>query len=126
MRAGDTRHDVVRAARERGEHPADVGTVFRLPERDALEDHERVGRDDESPGRPDGRRRGLRAREPLGGVERGLAVPEGLVHVRGPHVEGESEGAEDLAPPRRRRGEDDAGTGHRQSLADPHSRAPGT
>ena len=118
-RAGDAGHDLVRAARERGEHPANVGAVLRLAERDALEDHERVGRNDESPGRPGGRRQGLLARESLGGVEGGLAVPEGLVHVGGPYIKGESEGGEDLAPPRRRRGQNEAGTGHGRSLADP-------
>ena len=98
----------MRATAQAAQHRARAARVARLAEHVAVHDDDRVGGDDHRAGFMLGDRVGLRAREPLGVRDRRLARQQRLVDVGRPHLVLDADEREQLAAPRRRRGEDDA------------------
>ena len=96
------------SARARAASRAASRLVARLAEHVAVDDDDRVAADDDRVGFSRGDRRRLLAREPLARARRPPRLAIRLVDVRRPHRVRDADEREQLAPPRRRGGENDA------------------
>ena len=97
------------APREPGEHLRRVGLVPGLAQDVAVQEDERVGREDPRIGAAARHERRLLSGEPRGRVLPGLAGENLLGHVRRVDPERNVHRSEDLRPPRRRRGQNEKG-----------------